>query len=145
MMFGNTTEKANIWINQLKDNLGLPNKEDAYKLLKIVLHELRDRLPVSEATQLGAQLPVLIRGLYYEGFSPQAHSMNDKSLKALLQAVENKMPRFYPKNPGELIRGVLVLLSEHVSEGEIHDVKACCSEELRAFWPPVQKKSKKTA
>jgi uncharacterized protein (DUF2267 family) len=31
-----------------------------------VLHALRDRLTVEEASDLAAQLPMLIRGLYYE-------------------------------------------------------------------------------
>jgi len=143
-MFNDTTEKANIWIKSLQEKLHLPRKEDAYKLLKVVLHEIRDRLPVSEAAQLGAQLPLLIRGLYYEGFSPQTRPSADKSLKSLLQTVEQKMPRFYPKDSGEMVRGVLALISEHVSEGEIRDVKACCPEELRDFWPSIQKR-KETA
>jgi hypothetical protein len=35
-----------------------------------MLHVLRDRLTIQEAVQPGAQLPMLIRGLYWEGWDP---------------------------------------------------------------------------
>ena len=45
------------------------NEHKAYLALRTVLHTLRDRLSVEEAVQLGAQLPMLIRGFYYEGWT----------------------------------------------------------------------------
>jgi uncharacterized protein (DUF2267 family) len=50
--------------------LGWPNRHKAYLALRATLHALRDRLTVEEVAQLGAQLPTLIRGFYYEGWDP---------------------------------------------------------------------------
>jgi uncharacterized protein (DUF2267 family) len=140
-----TLEKSYIWLNFLQSQLNLNRREDAYRLLKVVLHEIRDRLPVTEAAQLGAQLPMLIRGLYYEGFRPKETLRKDKSLQPFLKAVEKKMPRFYPKPPSELLKGVFETLNEFISAGEIRDVKSCFSQEIRDFWPAAAPKRKKAA
>ena len=141
----NALEKSHIWLNQLQENLNIPKRNEAYRLLKVVLHELRDRLPLNEAAHLGAQLPTLIRGIYYEGFRPRPFNRKDKSLQPFLKAVEKKMPRFYPKPPSELLRGVFELLNETISPGEIKDIQACLSDELRAFWPSSSPKRRKVA
>lgn len=138
-------EKSYIWLNFLQHQLNINRREDAYRLLKGVLHELRDRLPVTEAAHLGAQLPTLIRGLYYEGFRPRETGKKDKSLQPFLKSVEKKMPRFYPKTPSELVKGVFELLNEYISAGEIKDIKSCFSEEVREFWPITATKRKKAA
>lgn len=135
-------EKSNIWLNTLQKELNLPQQKDAYRLLKVVLHSLRDRLPISEAAQLGAQLPTLIRGLYYEGFRPRTFTRRERTLTPFLQAIEKKMPRFYPKQPSELLRGVFSLLNQFISPGEIEDIKACCNQDIRRFWPETPKKKK---
>lgn len=140
----NSLEKSYIWLNTLQSKLNTPKREDAYRLLKVVLHELRDRLPITEAAQLGAQLPTLIRGLYYEGFRPRPTPLNrkDKSLQPFLRAVEKKMPRFYPKPPSELLRATFETLNDFIAPGEIEDIKACCSKELKDFWPSPSKRKK---
>jgi len=141
----NTLEKSYIWLNLLQAKLNIPKRSDAYRLLKVVLHELRDRIPLNEAAHLGAQLPMLIRGLYYEGFRPKPFNRKNKSLQPFLKAVEKKMPRFYPHPPSELLRGVFELLNETISPGEIEDIKSCLSEEVRDFWPTPGPKRKKVA
>ena len=145
--FENSLEKSYIWINALQSRLNLPKRNDAYRLLKVVLHELRDRLPLSEAAHLGAQLPLLIRGVYYEGFRPKPTPTprKDKSLQPFLRAVEKKMPRFYPKPPSELLKASFEILNEFISPGEVEDVRACCSQEVRDFWPAPGVKRKKAA
>lgn len=140
-----TLEKSYIWLNLLQAKLNIPKRIDAYRLLKVVLHELRDRIPLNEAAHLGAQLPMLIRGLYYEGFRPKPFNRKNKSLQPFLKAVEKKMPRFYPHPPSELLRGVFELLNETISPGEIEDIKSCLSEEVRNFWPTPSPKRKKVA
>ena len=65
-----TVHATNNWLEELKEELRLQDRQQAYHLLRVVLHTLRDRLTVAEAVDLGAQLPMLIRGLYYEGWTP---------------------------------------------------------------------------
>ena len=66
------------------------DKADAYKALRAVLQTLRDRLPMQEAVHFGAQLPMLLRGLYYEGWKP-AQTPIKMSREEFLQAVGEKI------------------------------------------------------
>ena len=68
-VFDETVHKTNIWLKEIAQVLG-PDRHRAYNALRAVLHCLRDRLTVDEAAQLGDQLPMLVRGIYYEAWHP---------------------------------------------------------------------------
>ena len=44
------------------------DRRSAYRALRSVLHVLRDRLTPEQAVHLGAQLPLLVRGIFYDGW-----------------------------------------------------------------------------
>jgi uncharacterized protein (DUF2267 family) len=69
-VFDQTLQKTNIWLKEIMDDLG-PDRQRAYHALRAVLHTLRDRLTVEEAAHLSAQLPLLVRGIYFEGWHPR--------------------------------------------------------------------------
>src|SRR5215208_6088900 len=71
-VFDSAVEKAHTWLIDLMQELGLEDEHSAYKVLRTALQALRDRLPVEEVAAFGAQLPMLIRGLYYEDWYPTA-------------------------------------------------------------------------
>jgi uncharacterized protein (DUF2267 family) len=63
-VFDKTVHTTNAWLKEIMEATGLDRRR-AYRALAAVLHALRDRLTVDEVAQLGAQLPILVRGLYY--------------------------------------------------------------------------------
>ena len=67
-VFDKTIQTTNIWLNEIMERLG-PDRQVAWKVLSTVLHKLRDRLPLELAAHLGAQLPLLVRGVYYDHVS----------------------------------------------------------------------------
>ena len=69
-VFDTTVQKTNVWLKDIMQELGWEDRHKAYMGLRTTLHALRDRLTPEEAAQFGAQLPMLIRGLYYEGWTP---------------------------------------------------------------------------
>ncbi|MGI9515998.1 MAG: DUF2267 domain-containing protein, partial [Pirellulaceae bacterium] len=106
----------------------------AYAALRIVLHSLRDRLPVDEATDLSSQLPTLIRGIYFEGWNPRAVPDRQHSLAEFIAPVAARFSGDPGVDPETTCRSVMKVLARHVSEGEIDDIKACLPKELRELW-----------
>ena len=82
-VFDTTLQKTNEWLDEIMDELALQDRHTAYVALRGTLHALRDRLPVQEAVHLGAQLPILVRGFYYEGWRPVRESWRANKKGAL--------------------------------------------------------------
>ncbi|MDP8915637.1 MAG: DUF2267 domain-containing protein, partial [Pseudomonadota bacterium] len=68
-VFDKTLQTTNTWLNEISQIVG-PDRQLSWKVLSVVLHKLRDRLPVTLAVHLGAELPLLVRGVYYDQFQP---------------------------------------------------------------------------
>jgi len=64
-VFDKTLQITNTWLDEIMSELG-PDRHFAWHALGGVLRPLRDRLPADLAAHLGAQLPLLVRGLYYD-------------------------------------------------------------------------------
>lgn len=133
-VFESTLQKTYAWLNEVMDELALGDRHQAYQALRAALHALRDRLTVQEATQLGAQLPMLIRGFYYEGWSPSGKPLKWHK-EEFLNGIRSGLPPTGELDPEHVARAVFKVLAKHVSGGEIDHVKHALPRELRALWP----------
>ena len=79
--FDQTLQKANVWLRDIRTELWWLDSDRVYHALRAVLHALRDRLTLEEAVNLGAQLPLILRGCYYEGWRPR-HAPSSERTKA---------------------------------------------------------------
>ena len=84
-----TVQLTHAWINDLDRRLGWQNKPRAYRLLKAVLHSLRDWLPINELADFAAQLPQLLRGAYYEQWRPSAARIKHRSKADFIARIED--------------------------------------------------------
>jgi uncharacterized protein (DUF2267 family) len=122
------------WIDDLMRLLGWHDRNKAYLALLAALHALRDSLPRDEAAVLGAQLPPLLRGLYYEGWHPAGRAPS-KSRSAFLERVHDGVHREPGIDPEQVARAVFALLAVRLPPAEIEDAKALTPRELHSLWP----------
>ena len=126
---------ANVWLKELAQELGWDDRERVYHALRAVLHALRNRLTVDEAADLGAQLPLLIRGLYYEGWDPSSTPVRERRKEVFLHHIAADFRDDPGADPEGIAWAVFKLLERHVSTGEIKDVLHVLPREIRSLWP----------
>jgi uncharacterized protein (DUF2267 family) len=123
-----------VWLKDIMEEEGWRDRHRAYKALRTVLHLLRDRLTTEEAAHLGAELPMLIRGIYYEGWNP-TDNPKKRTKEAFLSYVAENFHNDPDIDPEEVVRSVFTVISSHVPEGEIADIRAILPEDLKHLWP----------
>jgi uncharacterized protein (DUF2267 family) len=133
-IFGNTLQKTHLWLDDLMAELGWQDRHKAYLALRAVLHTLRDRLTVEETAHLGAQLPMLIRGFYYEGWDPSGKPLKERHREEFLGHIKNYFQNDERIVPEKVVRAVFKVLTKRISDGEIEDVKQVLPAELRVLW-----------
>lgn len=129
-----TIQKTNEWINEVKDEIGCMDRNDAYLALRSTLHALRDRLMPEEAIDLGAQLPMLIRGIYFEGYTTSGKPVTVRRKHEFLDLVERELGRNPEIDPEDAAEGVFAVLGRKISEGEIRDIKSMLPKEIDELW-----------
>lgn len=133
--FDSTLQTTNLWLHELMQELGWDDRHRAYQALRAVLHAVRDRLTVAEVADLGAQLPMLVRGIYYEGWNPAAsvgHVRQREEFLAPIGAAFRDRPEVSPEG---VVWAVFKVLERHVSGGEMKDVKLLLPQRIRDLVP----------
>jgi uncharacterized protein (DUF2267 family) len=129
-----TIQKTQEWLKELIENGDLADMQESLAVLRAVLHHLRDRLTLEEAVDFGAQLPTLVRGIYYEGWQPHKRRPRVRSRQDFVhQVAEKNFPNAVPSE--RAIRDVFALLAHHCDPGEIADVIGQLPKEIKELWP----------
>lgn len=133
-----TVQKTHEWLRDIKKELGFDNDRAAYAALRATLHGLRDLLGTDQVAQLGAQLPMLLRGLYYEGWNPAPSSpAGRKPRHDFLEAVRRELHDHEElRNTERAARIVLGVIKTHITPGEIAHIVQSLPPEVRALWYP---------
>ncbi len=133
-LFDSTIHTTNLWLHDLGERLGWEDRAGCYHALRAVLHALRDHLPVEQAAALAAQLPMLVRGFYYEGWHPHGKPLKERKKDQFLAPIRQAFPKEPELNAEDVTRAVFAVLADHVTAGEIEAVKRCLPAELRELW-----------
>ncbi len=128
-----SSEKANEWVNEVTRELGIDSRRDAFRMLRAFLHALRDRLPVNEAAQVAAQLPTLIRGIYYEGWNPGRTPQTYRDARTFLERIAHEADLAGETEASYAVQGLAAVLRRRVSEGELEDVLHALPPDVRAL------------
>ena len=130
-----TVQVTHEWINDLDEALQWGNKARSYHLLRTVLHTLRDWLQVNEAADLAAQLPTLLRGIYYDQWRPAATPAKPRDVAEFLSRIDAAFLKYPLEDTEDAVGEVLALLERRISAGEIRDIKQALPATVRALWP----------
>lgn len=122
------------WLNLLCEDLEWHARGRAYMLLSETLHALRDYLTVDEAADLAAQLPLIIRGIYYTGWNPSRTPSADRTKDAFLNRVADAFSKDPLEDPERAVAAVFDLLRRKVSLGEIDHISNAMRAPLRELW-----------
>jgi uncharacterized protein (DUF2267 family) len=134
--FDSTLQTTNVWIHEVMEELGWKDRRRAYHALRAVLHTIRNRLTTAEVADLGAQLPMLLRGVYYEGWSPGRHSVKKSRRPEEFLAPIGDAFRDHPEvSPEGVLWAVFKVMERHITSGEIKDVKQIFPDSIRSLCP----------
>ena len=133
----NTLRKTDEWLDELNEIGHFTGKQQAYSVLYGVLHTLRDTLPVNEAVQFSAGMPMLVRGLYFEGWNPSKVPITTRDWESLHQRLRENF-RGTTVDPLHACRSVFELLRRRIDPGEFQDMFYVLHHSVREMLTPAR-------
>jgi len=133
-VFDKTLQTTNTWLNEMMEELG-PDRHLAWHVLGAVLRALRDRLPMELSVHLGAQLPLLVRGLYYDQWRPREQPVKLRSREEFFARAEQDLKNIRPVNVETAVRCVFKVLTHYLDPGQLEHVRNALPQDVQTLWP----------
>lgn len=122
------------WINETQRALGEDDAPRAIRSLRAVLHAVRDELTVEEAADAAAQMPDLIRGIFYEGWQPaNASPAKDRTARAFLDRVSRRLTD--RDDPEHAASAAFATIRRKITRGEAEQIRNMLTGEVQEMWP----------
>jgi uncharacterized protein (DUF2267 family) len=135
-VFDAAVERSTIWLQDLMQELNWDDRRQTFFALRSVLQCLRDHFDAENAARIGNQLPLLIRGAYYENWEPKGQPKVWKSSDDLLHSVCQLAEKTEMATPSEtIVQAVFRLLDKKATAGELEDLQNILPPDLRVLWP----------
>ncbi|MEM7635247.1 MAG: DUF2267 domain-containing protein [Pseudomonadota bacterium] len=126
---------TNEWVHQIDEMVTWEDSNRSFRLLRVTLQAIRDMLGVDEAAQLAAQLPLFIRGVYFEGWDPSGTPVKLRDKPDFIARVCEAFTGDQLDDPEEAVGIIFSFLNTRISAGEINDVRGSLRKSLRDIWP----------
>jgi uncharacterized protein (DUF2267 family) len=133
-VFDKTLQTTHRWLNETGERTG-SDRQLAWHALGAVLHALRDRVPLELAVHVGAQLPLLVRGLYYDGWRPSEQPGKARTLEGFLARVADGLATARPVDPRDAAQAVFRVLSHHLDPGQVGKLVRRCHDRFTTSGP----------
>src|SRR5271157_1792341 len=117
------------------EQMHIEDRHDAYRALRSVLHVLRNRLTPEQAVHLGAQLPLLVRGIFYDGWRIAGKPCDERQPVEFATLVAADLPPLLARDALRVTRAVFGLLEKELDRGETDKIIATLPHPLRVLWP----------
>ena len=132
--FDSSMHKTNVWLKDLMARMNWSDRHRAYRALRIVLQSVRDHLPTEQVAALGAQLPLIIRGVYYEGWHPAGKPLKSRKREDFLNHLDEQFGDAEDESE-PISKAVFSVMNARLSEGQVNCARHCLPEEIRSLWP----------
>lgn len=132
-VFDKTVQTTNIWLDEVMEAIG-PDRHVAWHALGAVLRTLRDRLPLELAAHLGSQLPILVRGTYYDQWEPHEQPLKLRSQDEFLEHVSQGLRNTRPTNARAATRAVFRTIEDHIDAGQVRKVVDALPADVKELW-----------
>lgn len=129
-----TNEKSNFVIKKLMDSGHFADENKAFSVLRGVMKALRDRLVPGEAIDLGTQLPALLRGFYFEGWTMKNESKT-RTKEGFLEDIRIQLKGGHEDLSFEMVSVVLGVILDVIDQGEAIEVLHQLSREIQDLCP----------
>jgi len=133
-VFDKTLHITNTWLAQIMKETG-KERHVAWHALGTVLRAVRDRVTTGLAAHLGAQLPMLIRGLYYDQWNPAQEPTKWRSRDEFLGVIAAGFRGMEGVDPAVAAQAVFRVLDHSLAPGQVDNVRSAMPEDVRALWP----------
>jgi uncharacterized protein (DUF2267 family) len=129
-----TLRTTNRWLRDVRLRLGEKHSHHAFRVLRAVLHVLRDHLSIDHVASLGAQMPLLLRGVLYEGWDPTGKPEKQRHQTDFVSEVKGQLAPERLDHAEGAIHAVLMALGSHLTAGEVIKLKRSLPYEIRELW-----------
>jgi uncharacterized protein (DUF2267 family) len=133
--FDTSIHATNHWLKIVMQELATDNRHVALAALRASLHALRDRIGLENAVHFGAQLPILLRGLYYENWRPAETPTRERHIEDFLDHVASMLPARTGVSPADAAFASFAAVAECISNPEVLKVIKMLPKEIRPLWP----------
>jgi uncharacterized protein (DUF2267 family) len=133
-----TVQKTQIWFHDICNDLSIKDERVAYHALRAVLHAIRDRLSVDEVAALGAQLPLLVRGIYYEGWHAAGKPLHVRKADEFLDLVGRNLVQDTELDlePRRALEAVFTTLQAHADPGAVDKLYRSLPADIQTVFAP---------
>lgn len=132
--------KLNVWLKELMEDMQWDNRERALSAFRATLHALRDILPLETAVHFGAQLPLIFKGIYYDGWAAKkipVFKVND--VEDFYELIRHKLGPASAKFEDDTIRlfseSVINILAVHMGTDELKKIRSVLRLRARDIIP----------
>jgi uncharacterized protein (DUF2267 family) len=139
-VFDRTLHTTNLWLDEINAEIG-PDRHLAWHVLGAVLRSIRDEMQVEQSAHFAAQLPLLIRGAYFDQYRPATQPAEHRSHDDFIARIQHEMDGARPVNVQQAAAAVMRTLNRHVTEGQVKKVRDALPKGVRAMWPEPEHKA----
>jgi uncharacterized protein (DUF2267 family) len=136
-IFDRTIQETNGWLKSLMGRLGTDNRHVAYDVLRATLHALRDQIGPAAAQRFGEQLPLLLRGIYYENWQCKEAGHSPASKHEFVERIRAELRAGTRVTPTHAAKVVFEVMWEKVAPDEVANLIRRCPPDLKELWPRV--------